>query len=100
MNSLLTSIGEISLAAVAFKQIISKAFNLPDRFSGLLELGISVAAALFFVGITKDAVGMGIIAGFSAAGVWNGATALGIKFGGGAPDVAGDDVVPTPLPQA
>ena len=82
MTEIVLNLATLSGLALGLTQVFRQAFNLPDRFNQLVEVVFGVGISLLYVGLTRDAALLGLFAGLSAAGLWNGATNFGVALRG------------------
>lgn len=66
------NIGVVGGICLGLTQVIKMAFKIPDNFQPLTALVIAIGVSLLFVGFTREAALMGLIAGLSAMGLWSG----------------------------
>lgn len=82
MTEIVLNLATLSGLALGLTQVVRQAFNLPDRFNQLSDVAFGVGISLLYVGFTRDAALLGLFAGLSAAGLWNGASTFGVALRG------------------
>lgn len=79
MNNIVLNLATLAGVSVGLSTVVSKAFNVADRYTPIMDLVEAVILSLLFVGLTRDAAILGIIAGLTASGAVSGATTFGSK---------------------
>jgi hypothetical protein len=77
MENIILNLATLSGLVLGLTQVVNRAFNLPERFTQLVEVILGIGISLIYIGLTRDAALLGLFAGLSAAGLWNGATTFG-----------------------
>lgn len=81
MNDILAAVAIIAPLTVPLTEAVKRVAKLPDRFAPLVAIGCGLGAAFLFPPelAVQNELASGVIAGFSAAGLWSGTKALAGK---------------------